>query len=415
MKTLIPSLVLVVALLSAVPARSADAEKTPQEIENLAKELVLKLGDPSYREREAANRDLVKLGPGALKAIDDGRKSSDTEIRTRCERLYPRVRRLDLERRIEELAGNKEGRIANTLPLGTTYETICGKDANARKYFIELCKNNLQMLDDAANNPKTTGEAYFYLAKKIENRGNGGAALLLIGADEKIAPSIEEANRKQPTSGNYLSLAGILCTPKNEAALIDANNGRYFRKLLFAWTKRHPEALAVQPFVKFIQDMLIRSPKQLQGDPDTLEFLLDFAVLISGVESWIEKSTAMQMVLASSLSKNDKYTFFEEKLFKDKSALRFGVLCDVKGSTIQVDTLTCDYALAICVKLSGQSYQDYGFDILGTRSDMPNSWAYSGFKNDRNRKAAFKKYEEWRKANPISKAAFKGGLPVTGG
>jgi hypothetical protein len=69
-----------------------------------------------------------------------------------------------------------------------------------------------------------------------------------------------------------------------------------------------------------------------------------------------------------------------------------GVRCDVKGTTIQVDTLVCDYALPICVKLSGQSYKDYGFDIFSSRSDMPSSWAYAGFAKDEPRKAAFKKY-----------------------
>jgi heme/copper-type cytochrome/quinol oxidase subunit 2 len=71
------------------------------------------------------------------------------------------------------------------------------------------------------------------------------------------------------------------------------------------------------------------------------------------------------------------------------------------GTKIRVETRACDYALAVCVKFSGQSFQDYGFDILGSRSDMFDSWLNAGFTNDETRKAAIKKYEEWRKANPI--------------
>jgi len=44
-----------------------------------------------------------------------------------------------------------------------------------------------------------------------------------------------------------------------------------------------------------------------------------------------------------------------------------------------------------------------GFDILGSQSDMFNSWIYAGFTKDETRKAAFKKYEQWRKANLINK------------
>lgn len=34
-------------------------------------------------------------------------------------------------------------------------------------------------------------------------------------------------------------------------------------------------------------------------------------------------------------------------------------------------------------------------------------WNYCGFANDETRKAAFKKYEEWRKTNPITKGEPK--------
>ncbi len=57
-------------------------------------------------------------------------------------------------------------------------------------------------------------------------------------------------------------------------------------------------------------------------------------------------------------------------------------------------------ALWICLKLSGQSFQDYGFDILDPRREL-NAYSFAGFTKDETRTAAFKKYAEWRKANPI--------------
>ena len=411
MKTLIPSLVLAVALLFAAPARSDDTGKTPQEIENLARELVNKLGSPIFREREAASRELVKLGLGALKAIDEGRKNPDPEIKTRCESLYPLIRTNDLKRRIEELAADTEGRIANTLPLFATYVKICGKDENARKFYLELCKNHLQQLDDAANNPQKTGEAFNDLTKEMEKNGKGlfspvteGAALLLIAADEKIGPLIDEANRKQLKGGdrNYQRFIGLLWTPKYEALMIDPDNGRYFRKLLFAWAKRLPESGAMQSFLFFIQDMINKKVMNLQSDSDTLEFLMDFAVSTTAQQMPYQKGTAMALVASS--SKNNKVAYFEENFLMDNTTLLAAVGFDVKGSTkITVETRACDYALAICVKLSGQSFQDYGFDILGPHSQVSESWIYAGFTKDETRKAALKKYAEWRKANPIKK------------
>jgi hypothetical protein len=413
MKTLIPSLVLVVALMSATTARSTELEKTPQEIENLAKELVIKLGDDEFMQRVAASQELEKLGIGALRAVKEGLDNPDPEIRARCKRLYPKIRLLDLERRIELLATDKDGRIANTLPLAATYLKICGKDENARKFYFELCKDNLQLLDDIANKSKMTGLAFIDFINEIDKRDKDafsplteGAALLLIAADEKIGPSIDEANRKQTKGGdrNYQRLIGILWQPKYEALMLDPNNGRYFRKLLFAWAKRLPEPLAMQSFLFFLRDMIKKQVMNLQSDSDTLEFLMDFVVSTTSKRMSYQRGEAMSMVAASAIPKNDLIAYFEEKLLKDETTLLPAISFDLKGPTkITVETRACDYALAVCVKLSGQSFAEYGFDILGSQSDMFKSWVCAGFAKDETRKAAFKKYAEWRKANPIKK------------
>jgi len=399
MKALIPILVSVVVFLSALPARAAETDKTPQENENQAEELVRKLGNPTFREREAASRELAKLGLGATKAIEEGRKNPDPEIRARCERLYPMIRTLELKRRIEELAADNEVPIANTLPLAATYEKICGIDENARKFYIELCKSQLQLLDAAVSDPEAMGEAYFDFTNELGKRGTGnvteGAAMFLIGASEEIAPSIDEANRMQKR-GDYQPLIGVLSQPRYQLEMIDANNGRCFRKLLFAWAKRNSDPRTMKVLLYYIQT---QAP-YLQSDPDTTAFVMDLAVSTSAQALPFQKGDAM--VAVACISGNDQISYIEKKLLKDETTLLPEVAFDLDGPTkIRVETRVCDYALAICVKLSGQSFDDYGFDILGSRSDMFNNWEYAGFTKDETRKAAFKKYEEWRKANPI--------------
>ncbi len=150
--------------------------------------------------------------------------------------------------------------------------------------------------------------------------------------------------------------------------------------------------------------MIKKQVMNLQSDSDTFEFLMDFAVSTSAQRLPFHKEEAMSMVAVASISKNDLIAYFEEKLLKDETTLLPEVLFDLKGPTkIRVETRACDDALAICVTLSGQSFKDCGFDILGSHSDMFGDWMYAGFTKDETRKAAFKKYEEWRKANPISK------------
>ena len=140
----------------------------------------------------------------------------------------------------------------------------------------------------------------------------------------------------------------------------------------------------------------------LQSDPDAFEFLMDVAVSTSAQELPIQKGTAM--VALASISEIDQIQYIEEKFLKDETTLLPEVQFDLNGPMkIRVETRVCDYALAICVKLSGQSFKDYGFDILGSDSLLFENWEYSGFTKDETRKAAFKKYEEWRKANPVKK------------
>jgi hypothetical protein len=95
----------------------------------------------------------------------------------------------------------------------------------------------------------------------------------------------------------------------------------------------------------------------------------------------------------------DQIPLIEEKFFKDERMLT-DVEIEVDGQKKNVEIRVSDYALWICLKLSGQSFQDYGFDILDPRREL-NAYSFAGFTKDETRRAAFKKYTEWRKANPV--------------
>ncbi|HOX05827.1 MAG TPA: hypothetical protein PK280_05455 [Planctomycetota bacterium] len=56
----------------------------PDEKEAQAAKLVTQLGDNSFEKREAAQAELVRLGKPAVKAVEEGTRSKDPEISTRC-------------------------------------------------------------------------------------------------------------------------------------------------------------------------------------------------------------------------------------------------------------------------------------------------------------------------------------------
>ncbi len=410
MKTLISILVLVVALQSAVSAQLAATEKTPQEIEKSAKELVLKLGQPDFNEREAASRELAKLGIGALQAIDEGRKNPDLVIKARCESLYPMIRMAELKRRLEEFAADQEGRVENTLPLGATFEKICGKEKLARKFYIDLCKSQLEFLDAAVNNPKAMGEAYFDRCIDLENRTKKGSppvsaqeilALLLIGADDKIGPFIDDAMPKQPDLGYHHPLATVFMQPTFQNAFSDRYTGPLFRKATFAWAKRRkdPKMLPRYWVIKAIPQIVQQQAGLFVVDKETIEFMFDAAVGDYQQETFMrgEALTALNSVV-----KKEDAPYLEEQLFKIETKLQGDLYRRVSGKLIVIETQIRDYALAVCVRLSDQKYSDYGFGVLGAEPEMIDRyWNYCGFTSDETRQAAFKKYAEWRKANPL--------------
>ena len=65
---------LLIGVAASVHARSASAEKSPQE-------LVQQLGDAKFVNRQLASEELTRRGLAALEAVRKGTESSDGEIR----------------------------------------------------------------------------------------------------------------------------------------------------------------------------------------------------------------------------------------------------------------------------------------------------------------------------------------------
>jgi hypothetical protein len=92
------AVLILIAGLNAAP--EADAEK-----------LVQRLGDPSFRVREAASRALVKLGKQAVPALRAALESDDLEIRMRARQALQAIQ-TSIEYLLEELkSGNAKAQI----------------------------------------------------------------------------------------------------------------------------------------------------------------------------------------------------------------------------------------------------------------------------------------------------------------
>lgn len=152
--------------LAASAAPPPGAPGTPEHAQ--AGELVKQLGAVQFATREAAAKKLFEMGPAALPALQDGTKSIDEEVRTRCTALIPKVRAAERSRRADVYVADVDGKQKHDLPLVAEFEKAVGKpDAAARKLFADMVRTNGDLLELAATDPKRGQEAHVSRANAL--------------------------------------------------------------------------------------------------------------------------------------------------------------------------------------------------------------------------------------------------------
>src|SRR5262245_15190413 len=114
-------------------AAAAGRDDTPPRPED-APALVRKLGDASFRVRDRAFQQLLRLGRAAVPALEAGVNDPDPEVRLRCQRLLPLARRTDLDLRLDAFLSGKDDPKA---PPGgwSAFRKLVGGDQAARDLF----------------------------------------------------------------------------------------------------------------------------------------------------------------------------------------------------------------------------------------------------------------------------------------
>src|SRR5437868_1410868 len=102
------SLVSCSVLLVAGAARAeGPASPTPEE-QKRAAALVRQLSHRSFRVRDRAARELLDMGLLAKKAVEDGTKDSDPQVRKRCSDLLPDILQAEFRAKLEAFRADKD-------------------------------------------------------------------------------------------------------------------------------------------------------------------------------------------------------------------------------------------------------------------------------------------------------------------
>ncbi len=103
-----------------------------------ARELVRQLGSPIYRERDAAARELARLGPAAAGPLAEAADDPDAEIRARVGQLGPVAAEEETRRRAQLFLLDWAGRYEHNLPGWALFASITGDTPAAKRLYAEV-------------------------------------------------------------------------------------------------------------------------------------------------------------------------------------------------------------------------------------------------------------------------------------
>jgi RNA polymerase sigma factor (sigma-70 family) len=148
------------AKAGAFLAKQKPEPKEEPKPDPAAAKLVERLGSADFAEREAAQKELRKLGAKAAPALEAGRKSENPEVRARCAKILTEIRRDALD----DLAKNFDPKAEKQPdhPIWNRFKDITGDSRDSRDLFARVIANRkwLQTLDKADADPAAAGHVY---------------------------------------------------------------------------------------------------------------------------------------------------------------------------------------------------------------------------------------------------------------
>ncbi len=350
---------------------------------DIARLLVKKLGDDTPSVRDAAEKELLRLGEPALSAVRDGLRSPDAEIRRRCERLVVQIVKAEWKRKAAAYAADVNGAKRHDLPLLDEYEKLVGKTPSARKLFAACVEPNGAFLQSVAADRELGRTLYrarcaeLYVPPKPQvapPQVSAGDLASLLLASKVLRDDISDWNKPG-------AVAFLFANPAFRNAVQDRECGEAFRKLLIAWAETATESdpVAQQHFL-----FLVNAADLKEALPIVRRMMRDKNAPTINI-----RPTAVA-VLAKVGGKQVAAEL--EKMWNDNSVL----VNRMEGGG---NMLLGDQALAASIGAAGKKPEDYG--IAGSHSLLlkiagTNGWQISfyWFPSDDARRDGL---EKWRK------------------
>jgi hypothetical protein len=394
------------ACLSAADPDPSKLAPTAEQAER-AKELVAKLGDPIFRVRDDATRELKKLGRAALPALDEMlNKTADPEVRNRCETLLPAIEEADLKARLIAFLADTDRKYDHKLRYWPEFVAIVGDTAASRELFADINRSKVnrelvQCLDESKAELEKAVLARRTLLYNSIYRTVNGVRSQPRPADVFALLFVE--SRVTVTNRSYQHVIQNLLGQQPIRDALTGESGEAGRRLLTHWMDTRTQYLDVYQAM------------QLAGTLNMKEIPVGrYAqkVLENGQSPTLYK---MYALTTSARTMGKDALPILAKGMDDKST--HTVTWFFNGERTQHAIQIRDIALTMALLVTDQKLDDYGIEQrnrttgLNVSEAAKFSYMYYAIPNEKARVAAFEKFRAWearQKPKPTTPAKDPG-------
>jgi hypothetical protein len=371
---------LLLAVAGPSMAAGAARELAPAEMEK-ARALLRRLAERTFKAREQATAELLRLGPAARPILEEGVKDADAEVRRRCGLLLRLATRTDTEIALENYLIKKDSTGLLKLPSWARFSKYVGGDDPAKRLFVEMYCNEGTMLAQLDRSPHEFASKFqehvltiqrnLYTPWGIANPISHAKvlALLFMAGDPRLADNLQV----------FYALSNLFYQQSVQQGFKD-NAGS--RKLLVAFleSRTNPSTISQAFYIA----------RQLQ-----LKEALPLALKTIKMRSTPGYARGTAVLFIGQVGGKEHLKDLEP-LLEDTNSMGA-----IRTGTATINAQMRDVALAAMIQLSGQNIFDYPFPYLqqyrGLRGDFQLPPYYYGFEDDAGRTAALKK---WRDSQP---------------
>jgi hypothetical protein len=378
------------ALFVAGASRAEEPLSPSPEQQKRATALVRQLGQRSFRVRDRAVRELLAMGLAARKAVEDGTKDKDPEVRKRCLDLLPDLLQAEFRARLEAFRADKDGKKQHDLPGWKLYREIAGNDREARAFFADLCWQNAGLMTLLEKEPARAAAAVADRCQELQNQWNRPfsgrppalrpvdiAPLFLILSHPRSS-GLRDANGFNTT----YQITNLFYQP-GIRELLTAKGSTPFKKLVLGWMTRQPEDQTLGHVLSTASNL-------------NMPEIADIAERVVRNKKLGAQGHAHAMVILGK-SGGKKYIELFESFLDDKGNVSsFGIGNNLRGSTE-----VRDVALAMLVHVTGQKHTAYDFTFSReTGYSLLFNAPFLGFTTPEERTAALNKWQQWKATHP---------------